>query len=193
MTHPSTSADAGPRSAAQRKPSLRHARVSVKLALIAVVGVLAAVTGAAFGFTGLRTENSASQELSDIAVTLQAGADLRDMEGDMRVNLHEAQAATDAAQLTAVLAETKDTDASVDQAVGDIRTGLQRAHDTTGAALLDTFAARLSTWRTLRDQQLLPAVRAGDRAAADALVTGALQAANDGPQGFADPLDRLFE
>jgi len=166
--------------------------VSTKLAVIAGVGVLASVAVAGFGVRGLGTVDTAGRQLSDVAVTLQAGADLRDMEGDMRVALYETATATDATSLKHALAEVKDTDGAVDEAVAAVRSGLSAAHDPSGTALLDAFVARLSTWRGIRNEQVVPAVETGDAATAAAIVAGPLQDANDGPKGFAAPLDDLF-
>ena len=52
-------------------------------------------------------------KLAHIAVTLQAGDDLRDMEGDMRVNVYAESTAATPEDLQTAVADTKDTDASV--------------------------------------------------------------------------------
>jgi methyl-accepting chemotaxis protein len=171
--------------------SLRHARVGTKLALIAGVGVLATVAVAGVGINGLSSVDSGRQKLSDVATTLQYGADLRDMEGDMRVNAaQEVAAAGNPQDLPDVLAATKDTDTAVDQDLTALRRSLVAAKEPIAQTDLTQFAARLTDWRNLRDHQLLPVVQRGNVAAAEAVSSGPLTAADD---AFTAPLDKVFE
>ena len=180
--------------AATRTPgggrALRHWRVGTKVAAIAGIGVLATVVVAGVGLRGLGTLDGNAQQLSDIASTLQAGDNLRDMEGDMRVNIYELEGAGSAKEVQTALSDIKDTDTSVDSAVAAIRQGLATSQDSVGTAQLDRFASGLQAWRDIRDQQLVAAVQHGDVTAAGAVISGPLAAAND---TFAAPLDKLFE
>jgi methyl-accepting chemotaxis protein len=170
--------------------SARNLRVGKKLGVIAGVGVLATVAVAGFGLTGLGTVDGGAQDLTDIAVVLQSGESLRDMEVDMRVNVYSFLDSTGGQDLQAAQAEAKDTDASMDGAVAAMHDGLVAAHDAAGQALLARFASGLADWRSLRDRQLVSAVQHGDRAAGVALVAGPMADADD---AFAAPLDALFE
>jgi methyl-accepting chemotaxis protein len=169
---------------------LRHARVRTKLALVTGVGVLAALAVGGVGLSGLGTVDSAAMRLAGQDVVLKHFADLRDMEGDMRVNVYEMRDSSTPDDLTQALADTKDTDAEVDAAVAGVRQGLVGLHDTAGVAKLAEFASGLADWRTLRDQQLVAAVKAGDADAAGAVVNGPMQKANN---AFAEPLDAMYE
>jgi methyl-accepting chemotaxis protein len=183
----------GPRPSAGRGPtlSLRHMGVGRKLALIATVGVLATIAVAGVGINGLSSVDSGRQKLSDVAITLQYGADLRDMEGDMRVNAaEEVAAAGNLNNLPDVISATKDTDTAVNQDVTALRRSLVAAKEPIAQTDLTQFAARLADWRNVRDHQLLPDVQRGDGGAAEAVSSGPLNAADD---AFTAPLDKLFE
>src|ERR1700712_5683578 len=79
--------------------SLRNIRVGRKLGLTARPALPPALPGAAGGWRGLDTEDSRAQALAGLATSLQHGAQIRDAEGDMRVNVHVLAAARNSAQL----------------------------------------------------------------------------------------------
>src|SRR4051794_1628419 len=125
---PNRPQDTGSRPSAARtrrgRTSLRHARLASKLSLIVAVGVLATVVVAVVGLLGLGSAKDRGEQLADIAVTLQAGDELRDMEGDMRVNVYSVTEATTAEELQAAQAATKETDTTLDEAVAKVRAGI---------------------------------------------------------------------
>jgi methyl-accepting chemotaxis protein len=172
-----------------RSRSLRNIRVGRKLGIIAGTAVLATLTVAAVGVRGLSTEDSRAQALAGLAASLQHGAQVRDMEGDMRVNVHVIAAARNGDQLRQAVAESATTDTKMDELVAGLRQTLVTAHDAVALNDLSTFAARLGDWRKVRDVQLVGALKRGDATGGQAVISGPLTAADE---AFGAPLDRVF-
>ena len=77
------------------------------------------------------------------------------------------------------LAQQADTDKAVDAAIASLRSDVAAMADARASADFEDFAAHVSAWRTVRDQQLLPLVRQGRTAAAETLLDGDLEKANE--------------
>ncbi|MFI5912136.1 methyl-accepting chemotaxis protein [Dactylosporangium sp. NPDC051541] len=167
-----------------RGRSLR-ARVYLVVAVCAVPAAL----GSAIALVGLGQTHGSVIELHSHSVRpLAALGDLRDMEGDTRVQVWQYLAAAPGDR-SALRGEIADTDRTADD---DIAAYL-RTHDSAGDGreeLMHDFAGRLHDWRTVRDQQVIAAADAGRTAEAYAAANGALADANE---AMADPLDKLFE
>ena len=168
-------------------PSLRHARIATKLAVLGGAGLLTTAAVAAIGVQGLSSVDGKAKSLAGLAGGLQHVAELRDAQGDMRVNVHSLAAAT-GAEVQDELTQQADTDKAVDAAVTALGASVSSAGDPTVAAEFTEFRARLADWRTVRDQQLVPQVQQGDLPGAHAVLTGALDTANE---ALAGPLDDL--
>ena len=182
-----TSTTAVPSSRTGRRwGSLRDARVRSKLAALTLVGVLSTVAVAGVGVHGLGRLDNAADDLSEVAGTLEHIADLRDGQGDMRVAVY--RLATAGGDLTDVTADVSDADDAVDAALAGLADDAAVVDDATVGADLATFTTALTAWRTVRDQQLVPLARAGQGAAALAVVTGPLAQANE---ALAAPMDDL--
>jgi len=162
--------------------------IGVKVQGAVLVGVVALV---GVGATGIVSAGRISADVTSIhdrqVRPLESLADLRDMEGDMRVSAHEYAAATDPADRAAIATETRATDAQLDTDLHDYETAaVPSAQQQT---LLRRFEAGLTAYRAVRDQQLVPAADRGDRDTAQAVVTGPLAEADD---ALGDPIDSLF-
>jgi methyl-accepting chemotaxis protein len=179
-----------PLSAIHRLPGLellRKAQIRTKLAAIAGVGILAAVALALAVVVGLASLRARTTDLANIARTLHDLAEVRDIEGDMRVVVTEIAGAETASGFQDSFAEARDLDVEMDKAAAAVRRGLVSARDSVGVADLDQFTSRLATWRTVRDEQIVPAVKNGDLDKAKAALKGPLQTAGD---GYSKPLDK---
>jgi methyl-accepting chemotaxis protein len=163
--------------------SLRHARVRSKLAVLTLVGVFSTVAVAAVGVHGLGRLDTATEELSWVAGTLEHIADLRDGEGDMRVAAYDL-----AAGGAGAAADVTDADQAVDSALAGLTQEVGQRDDATVAADLTAFGTALTAWRAVRDQQLAPVAATGPTTAALAVVAGPLAEANE---ALAAPLDDL--
>ena len=170
--------------------SLRHARVRTKLALMAGTGVAGVLVVAILGTAGLGSVNDKAQQLAGIGATLQHLDVLRDMEGDMRVNVYAVASAHDAKQFDDAMSETADTDGEMDQAVSGLSASVTASHDAAQKQDFDAFTGKLAAWRQVRDQQVVTAAKQGDTIRADAAIAGPLTEADD---AFAGPLDQLAE
>jgi hypothetical protein len=108
-----------PRPSRRSSVSLRHARVRTKLTLIAATGVLALAVVAMVGVQGLGSVDTKAGQLSQISTALKHIAELRDAEGDMRVQVHVLAGARGTGVRDA-LADMKTSDAVVDTAVAAV-------------------------------------------------------------------------
>ncbi|GAA3305313.1 methyl-accepting chemotaxis protein [Dactylosporangium vinaceum] len=173
--------------AVAKRPRGRSLRARVYL----VVGVCAvpAVLGSAIALVGLRQTHQSVVDLHSQSVRpLAALGDLRDMEGDTRVEVWQYLAAV-VEDRAAMRTEIAETDGTADEDVA----AYLRTHDGSRDdrdQLMRDFAGLLHDWRTIRDRQVLAAADAGRTADAYAAANGALAEANE---AMADPLDKLFE
>ena len=163
-------------------------RLAARLATATGAGLLAAVLAGSVGLVGLSSVASQSHTLANTAQTLKHVAELRDAEGDMRVEVHDAAAARNTAELQSTLTATQGSDARVDGLVADLRQDL--ASNAAAMQDLNSFSNGLATWRRIRDTQVLAAARKADSLAARRIVAGPLASADD---AFATPLDHLVE
>jgi len=162
---------------------------SLRTRVFAVValGAVPALTGAAIGTVALSSVNDKVAQINQQSVrTMIQLADLRDMEGDMRVNLRDLFTASDVVTATTALRETDD------QMDADLAAYL-REHgsrsDAEGRLALE-FAAKLEDWRNARNTDVVAPLLAGDSAKAKVGLIGTTSSA-DG--AMAGPLDRLFD
>jgi methyl-accepting chemotaxis protein len=174
--------------ARRRSLSLRDARIRTKLTAITGIGVVVIVVVAVLGTVGLGSVNGKAQELSHVAAALQQFNELRDMEGDMRVNVYAAATATNAKALDDALGEIADSDKEVDSAVSGLGADLAAMNDPRAQSDLRDFSGKLQQWRAIRDQQVLPAAKTANTVAALAAISGPLADADD---AYAAPLDKL--
>jgi methyl-accepting chemotaxis protein len=173
------------------RPRSARGAWSLRTRVFVVVGLSAvpAVLGAVVGTAALAGVNAKVHELDHRSVrTLVALADLRDMEGDMRVEIHDLIAAAPRDRPD-VLAEFPETDAEAD---ADLAAFLRDHASRTDASGVDAerFIAKLAEWRKVRDEQVAVPALAGRDEQARAALTGPLQEADD---AMAAPLDDLFE
>ena len=158
--------------------------------------ILAAVaTGlAVLGVVGAYAVVSLSSVSSDMATLYRQGvrsyeslADLRDMEGDTRFLIRDYVLAPDADKRKELAQQIADTDAQLD---ADIAEYLRIGGDSLGARadLMETFKTRLADLRTVRDDQLIPAVDAGNTAQAVEM----LGPFNDADEAMGAPMDQLL-
>ena len=164
---------------------------SLRTRVFAVVGLsaLPAVLGAVVGTAALASVNGKVSELNQRSVrTLVALADLRDMEGDMRVLSHTVIDA-DGSDRADVIKDIKDTDAQADADIAAFRAAHGSTTDPEGASV-SAFVKRLDDWRTVRDEQVVAPATRGDATGARAALAGPLQVADE---SMAAPLDAVFD
>jgi methyl-accepting chemotaxis protein len=163
--------------------------VRAQLSALVGVGVLATLLASAVGLLGLASVNANVVSLDrHVAKPLGAFADLRDGEGDSRVNVWAYVAAGNAEERAAVAKDIADSDDMVRSAV-DAYLG---AHGTNGdarARLMADFVAKFETWKKVRDTVVRPLADQGRREQARIAVSGPLTEADD---AIAVPLDQLF-
>ncbi|HEY8720542.1 MCP four helix bundle domain-containing protein, partial [Pengzhenrongella sp.] len=170
--------------AARRKSSVR-----LKLFALAGVGILTALAASALGLTGLARVDSDVVTLDlHVARPFSDFANLRDAEGDSRVNVWTYVAATSAKERAGVADEITISDAAVHDAVAAYLADHGGAGDEQTKAM-NTFASDFEAWKKARDTVVRPAADAGDTAAAYAAMSGPLNAANE---AMGLPLDSLF-
>jgi methyl-accepting chemotaxis protein len=163
---------------------------SLRARVFAVVGLSAipAVLGAVVGTAALASVNAKVVEIDQRSVrTLVSLADLRDMEGDMRVGVRDLMDAAPGDR-AAVAKNFKATDAQLDADLADYLREHGSRTDPAGVSATD-FIARLADWRRIRDQQVVVAALAGHLQAAQAALNGPLSKADD---AMAAPLDDIF-
>jgi methyl-accepting chemotaxis protein len=136
----------------------------------------------------LASVNAAVVEINQHSVrALVSLADLRDMEGDMRVGVHDLLEAP-AAERAEVVSAYRETDDQADADIAEYLSVHGTRTDPEGVAATD-FVAKLAVWRQVRDREVVPAAMAGHLGAARDAVTGALATADD---AMAEPLDDVF-
>ena len=151
------------------------------------IGVVASSGLAAMSDAGDRTRTMyehTARPLNDLVT-------LRDMQGDSRVEVREVIILAPGKAQDAVVATMHETDATLDGAIA-----AYVAHhgtlDAPRAALVEQARAGIAQWRRIRDERLLPLVRAGNAAGGAALLAadGPLDRANS---ALGDALDTLTE
>ena len=167
----------------------RGASLRLKLLCLAGVGLVATVAASAVGLAGLVSMSADVVTLDrHVARPLAAFAQLRDAEGDSRVNVWAYLAAGSGTERAAVAADIKVSDAAVHDSVTSYLAEHGSASDARGTAMT-TFAADFEAWKQVRDSVVLRPADAGNRVAAYAGMHGPLAAANE---AMAGPLDALF-
>jgi methyl-accepting chemotaxis protein len=168
------------------------ARVGVKVLAAPAVALFALVTVAVLGMSGLASvDNSAQRIYKNAALPLSHLAELRDALGDSRVDTYKLLRAAHGEQaLDDVTADIADADGAADTALADYSSEHATDLDAERAALLPAVQRDLAAWRKVRDDQLVPAARAKDVAAANRIFEGPLDAAHG---TYADELDKLVE
>jgi methyl-accepting chemotaxis protein len=168
---------------------MRNRNLTIKILSAVLVGLTALLAVGVYGATSLRTVDDHATNLYNHAVQPYAKlADLRDMQGDTRWEVRDYALAQNAKDRTALRAEIKQTDAALD---ADIAAYLTQGGSRLGprVALMKSFVARLSSFRQVRDTQVLPAADRNDVPAAVAAVNGALATADE---AMAPPMDELL-
>ncbi|MFB9446823.1 methyl-accepting chemotaxis protein [Dactylosporangium vinaceum] len=169
---------------------LRDRRLRTKILLPVLVAVIG--TGAV-SWTGIAAARSASDRANDIyqRVALPLGdlAQVRDGEGDVRVYLLQYTLGAPGTTPAALRALIGTVDDVIDTGLAGYLAHHGGTLDAGRADLVRQVKAGLATWRSVRDQQVVPAADRHDPAAVDAALSGPLQAADD---AFAEPLDQLF-
>jgi methyl-accepting chemotaxis protein len=147
---------------------------------------------AAFGLSGMASGDSDTRSMyAHTALPLADLANLRDMQGDSRVEVRQAIIDAPGKDQEDVISQMKDTDTSIDGALTAYAADRGGTLDANRQVLLAEAHTGLSKWQDARDNQLVPLMRAGNRTAASALLAdgGVLDAANS---TFGDALDKLF-
>ena len=172
----------------------RIADLGVRVKVLAPV-VLAAVGIGVVTWSGLAALSAEGERtrvtFDEVARPLSDLVALRDMQGDSRVAVRDLIILAPGAAQNEVIAGLTDTDAAADEALA----GYVSAHaslDASRTALVAQAKAGLDQWRSARDTQLVPLVKAGDRDRGEALLAsgGALDKAN---QVFGGALDTLAD
>ncbi|MFI5908456.1 methyl-accepting chemotaxis protein [Dactylosporangium sp. NPDC051541] len=170
---------------------MRDRRLRTKILLPVFVAVIG--TGVV-SWTGIAAARNASDRANEIyqRVALPLGdlAEVRDGEGDVRVYLLEYTLGAPGTTPAALRKEIADVDDVIDSGLAAYLTHHGGSLDAGRARLVEQVQAGLATWRSVRDEQVIPAADRQDPAAVAAALTGPLQAADD---AFAEPLDRLFD
>jgi len=162
---------------------------SLRTRVFAVValGAVPALTGAAIGTVALSSVNDKVAQINQQSVrTMILLADLRDMEGDMRVKLRDLFTASDVVTASTALRETDD---KMDADLAAYLHSHGSRTDTEGKIALE-FGARLEDWRNVRNADVVSPLMVGDTAAAKTGLTGTTAKADE---AMAGPLDHLFE
>jgi methyl-accepting chemotaxis protein len=171
--------------------TLQRAGRSLRARVYLVVAVCAvpAVVASAVALIGLRQTHSSLEGLNLRSVQpLAALGDLRDMEGDTRVEVWEYVAAPVDGR-PAVRTQVGETDAQADADIAAYRAVSDRSAGDR-VELMDGFVGLLHAWRTVRADQVFAAADAGRMTEAYAAANGALADANE---AMAEPLDQLFK
>jgi len=172
-----------------QRPVLRRGSVRSKLFTLVGVGILATLAASGTALVGLSQVNGDVTTLHDhAAAPLAAFAELRDAEGDSRVNIYAYVAAKSDAQRATVQDSVTESDAYVQASVDSYLAAHGDATDARGVAMTD-FAAKFADWKTVRDTVVFAAAARNDPVAADVAIHGPLAAAND---AMGIPLDDLF-
>jgi methyl-accepting chemotaxis protein len=156
---------------------------------VVVVCAVPTVVGTVMALSSMASINHNVMTLHQRSVEpLAALGDLRDMEGDTRVEVWEYLAATPADR-PAVRKAIADTDAATDADIQRYLSANGGQTDSNGQ-LVGAFAKSLGAWRVIRDQQVFAAADAGKLADAYGVASGPLA---DAISAAAKPLDTLFE
>jgi methyl-accepting chemotaxis protein len=157
--------------------------------VVVAICVVPALIGTVVSLVTLGQVNSSVVALDQHSVVpLAALGDLRDMEGDARVDVW-VYVAANVAQRADVATDIKRIDQQADADVARYLKSNGSSTDANGR-LMTQFVAALTAWRSVRDAQVLPAADRNDSAAAYQALDNQLAAAN---VTMTDPLDRLYE
>jgi methyl-accepting chemotaxis protein len=166
-----------------------HRSVRIKLFALVGLGVFASLLASLVGLARLTSVNDSVITLDQhVAKPLAAFTELRDAEGDSRVNVWSYLASDGPAERADLVKEIAISDAAVADSAAAYLSTHGSSTDERGRAMRE-FVTKFDAWRKVRDTLVLPAVDSGHLAAAHAAVTGPLNAAND---AMGDPLDKLF-
>jgi methyl-accepting chemotaxis protein len=158
-------------------------KVNTKILLIVMTMAVVAVTVGATAITSMAKMNVATTYLyeQNLVPMAQLG-DLRQAYMQMRVDVaRSGQGGPVVAQVMAILPAD---DAAIDQALAKYTSSDMTGREKAVAG----YKAEVTKYRQLRDQEYLPAVKAGDDATAQKLVGTTIAAAN---KGMADNLNAL--
>ena len=167
----------------------RNRSIRVKVLSAVVVGLVALVVVGSYGVIALKNVDGHATSLYTHAVKPYENlADLRDMEGDTRFEIRDYVAATSADARTQLRSAMVATDQQLD---GDIAAYLRMAGNRQAArsALMVDFRGRLTAFRQVRDEQVLPAADAGNSSHAYSVLDGPLRVADD---AMGAPMDSLL-
>jgi methyl-accepting chemotaxis protein len=168
--------------------TLANRSLRLKVALPALVAMLALLATLGAALLALRSADRGAEGLYQrSAKALAALGDVRDGEGDSRVDALTLARLTDPADIP-------DVQKDIEDANGMITDGLaafEKAAAPTGkaASLLADARERIAAWQAIRDNQLVAAVKKQDAEQVSKIVDGPLTAADD---AFAAPLDDLY-
>jgi methyl-accepting chemotaxis protein len=193
--------DPGPRAGAQPGEGSAVSRVtswlddrSIRVKVLIPV-LLAAVGIGVVAWSGLAALTAAGDRTRSMyAHTAKPLGDLvtlRDMQGDSRVEVRDVIIFAPGKAQDAVIAGMHDTDTDADAAIAAYLAD-HGTLDPARATLLEQARTGLTEWRKIRDDQLIPLVRAGNAAGGTALLAadGPLDKAN---QEFGSALDAFTE
>jgi methyl-accepting chemotaxis protein len=169
---------------------LRDRRLRTKILLPVAVAIIG--TGVV-SWSGIAAAQAASDDANAIyqraALTLGDLAEVRDGEGDARVDLRDYVLGAPGTTPAALREEIAEVDGVIDTALDNYVSHRGGALDATRADLMRRVKDGLATWRDVRDSQILPASDRQDETAVAAALAGPLAEADD---AFAEPLDELF-
>ena len=169
---------------------LRDRRLRTKVLLPVVVAAVGAVVLSWTGISALRaTSRSATEIYAHAAVPLADLAQIRDGEGDARVQVRDYVLGAPGSGRDSLRGGIQDTDKAIDESLAGYAADHGGVLDADRAALVKQVQAGIATWRQVRDSQILPAADRNDMAAVADALSGALSKADD---AFAGPLDSLF-
>jgi methyl-accepting chemotaxis protein len=167
---------------------------SIRVKILVPV-ILAAAGIAVVAWSGLTALSAAGNRTHSMyAQTARPLADLvalRDMEGDTRVEVRDIVLLGPGQARDDIITGMHDTDAEADAAMAAYVSD-HGTLEAPRAALLQKARAGLAQWRQIRDEQLIPLVRAGNTSAGAALLAadGGLDKAD---ASFGDVLDTLTD
>jgi methyl-accepting chemotaxis protein len=169
---------------------LRDRRLRTKILLPVLVAVVGTGVVSWSGITAARAASDEANALYELAaLPLGDLAEVRDGEGDARVDLRDYLLGAPGSTSAALRRAITDVDQAIDTALANYVSHHGGTLDATRADLMRQVKAGLTTWRDVRDRQILPAADLQDTAAVATALAGPLTAADD---AFAGPLDQLF-
>ena len=166
-----------------------HRSVRTQLYGVVALGVVATLLASMVGLSGLASVNGNVRTLDrHVARSLAALADLRDGEGDSRVNVWAYVAADTGQERKAAAKDIADSDEMVRSAVRAYLSAHGNDSDER-AQLMAAFVASFQGWSKVRDTVVVTLADQGLRDRARASIGGPLAKADE---AMAGPLDKLF-